>query len=148
MKHLLCVIKFDGTNWSEISGGIPPDFQADVQGVYSLAIDNSNNLWIGSGFGLAVYKEGGVTLAVPTIHDKAQEQVKIYPNPTSDFITILQEFQNSKVAIYNVSGSLISQQEMTSRNNVIDVQNLKNGMYFIKITNDRGKSISKKIIKQ
>jgi hypothetical protein len=69
---------------------------------------------------------------------------KIYPNPTSDFIFINTQNQIKGVSIYNVVG-----QKMESKldNNKINVSNLVNGTYFIKITAQTGSFQTSKFIK-
>lgn len=72
---------------------------------------------------------------------------KIYPNPASDIITI--ESNNTEltsIAVYDILGKeVLSQKEL--KNNRIDVSNLNNGVYFLKINANRN-SITKKIIIQ
>ena len=69
---------------------------------------------------------------------------KIYPNPTSDFIFINTQNQIKGVSIYNVVG-----QKMESKldNNKINVSNLVNGTYFIKIADQTGSFQTSKFIK-
>ena len=72
-------------------------------------------------------------------------QFKIYPNPASDFIQIeSNNLQISSVGIYSVLGKeVISQKTLT--NNRVDVSNLSNGIYFMKI-NAEGGSVTKKVV--
>jgi hypothetical protein len=69
----------------------------------------------------------------------------VYPNPASDFITIqLNNTEVSKISIYNILGKeVLSQNELID--NRVDVSNLNEGIYFIKIQ-ALEKSITKKII--
>ena len=49
--------KFDGTIWkifNTANSGLPHDL------VYSIVLDEHENVWIGTDGGLAVYREGGV----------------------------------------------------------------------------------------
>lgn len=60
-----------------------------------------------------------------------ESSVKIYPNPSSNTITIDYKLsENTIIKIYTIDGKLIS----THQQNNIDVSNLKYGMYFISIT--------------
>jgi hypothetical protein len=65
-----------------------------------------------------------------------EKNITIFPNPTLDFVTLFseQDFSNSDfVEIYSIDGKNILKQTL-SRNNVkIDIQNFKNGIYFLKI---------------
>ena len=61
------------------------------------------------------------------------KQVKIYPNPVSDLLTI--DYDKAYTAnIYNLNGLLVDQ--VKSNNNKIDVSKLANGIYFIKLQTD------------
>ena len=69
---------------------------------------------------------------------------KIYPNPTSAFIFVNIQNQVKEVSIYNLVG-----QKMESKldNNKIEVSNLVNGTYFIKIADQIGNFYTTKFIK-
>jgi hypothetical protein len=70
--------------------------------------------------------------------------LKIYPNPTSDFIFVNTHNLIKEASIYNLVG-----QKMESKldNNKINVSNLVNGTYFIKITAQTGSFQTSKFIK-
>ena len=71
-------------------------------------------------------------------------QFNLYPNPTKDQFTIqLKEgIEIQKISIFNQLGQFIS--STTSKS--MDVKNLSQGMYFLEITTDKGRSIKKLII--
>jgi hypothetical protein len=70
--------------------------------------------------------------------------VKAYPNPTSDIVTVTipNEFVLEKIEMYNSLGQFVAQYNK----NLISVQNLANGNYFLKIYTSGG-TTTKKIIK-
>ncbi|MES2477655.1 MAG: T9SS type A sorting domain-containing protein [Bacteroidota bacterium] len=78
--------------------------------------------------------------------------VKIYPNPSQDFVTIehLNIGQNS-LKIYSIEGKLISQMDINRAQNnkfLLDISELKKGTYFLKIYSlESNKEESFKIIK-
>ncbi len=59
--------------------------------------------------------------------------IVLYPNPTSDFISILGDNNNvlSAVSIYSISGKLIQNIEIST--NTIDVSSLSSGNYIVKV---------------
>lgn len=64
------------------------------------------------------------------------EQIKIFPNPTNDFIKI--NFSNSKIItieISDINGQLLFIKKMIS-SDIIDLSNYSNGIYFLKIISD------------
>ncbi|KGL59105.1 T9SS type A sorting domain-containing protein [Polaribacter sp. Hel1_85] len=71
---------------------------------------------------------------------------KIYPNPVLDNLnfTINNNLNIEKVEIIGITGKLIKVSHLI--NNSISTQNLKNGIYFVKIYSDKGIT-TKKIIK-
>jgi hypothetical protein len=69
---------------------------------------------------------------------------KIFPNPTSDFLFINTQNLIKEVSIYNLVGQKI---ESKLDHNKINVSNLTNGTYFIKITDQTGNFQTSKFIK-
>ena len=57
--------------------------------------------------------------------------IKIFPNPTSDFITIENVKTNSLVKIIDTSGKVVLNKKLSG--NSIDVKSLSKGTYFLKI---------------
>ncbi|WP_159086018.1 T9SS type A sorting domain-containing protein [Flavobacterium faecale] len=68
--------------------------------------------------------------------------VKVFPNPTSDFVQIsgLTKIQNYE--IYNVLGAQLKKGTVNN-NEDIDLQNFKNGLYFLKFNNGNTFKIKK-----
>ena len=71
--------------------------------------------------------------------------VEVYPNPTNGVITIVGTdyvcSQTTEFVITNITGQIVLQGTISSDNQQIDVRNLENGMYFIKIGNETIKII-------
>ncbi len=73
------------------------------------------------------------------VKDVIAENLKLSPNPATDFITIdlPKDFQGDFVAnIFDTQGKLVSTQTMSHKEN-INIQILTSGVYSIKIVNDR-----------
>jgi len=81
------------------------------------------------------------TTGIVTINDKA---VSIYPNPTNSILYV-NGLQNANVQIFDLTGKLLINQQ--NADNQIDVSNLQNGIYSIKITNESG-TVIRKFVKQ
>lgn len=75
----------------------------------------------------------------------------IYPNPSSNFITIIarQSFltQDAELLLYNIQGQLILQQLFKKEKPTIDISNFPKGMYIIKLI-DNDNTFVTKIIKE
>jgi hypothetical protein len=79
------------------------------------------------------------------------KNLKIYPNPAIDILTV--EISNEKISqvdIFDVSGRKIYDRQFNNNNkSKIPVNNISNGLYFIKIQTEYGKTyLSKFFIKK
>ncbi len=59
-------------------------------------------------------------------------KVNIYPNPASDIVTVANA-ENSTITIVNLVGEVVRTIENASANQTIDMSNLSNGTYFVKV---------------
>ena len=73
--------------------------------------------------------------------------LNIYPNPTNDKLYIETQTQTLTVEIYDVYGRRQKSIVNSQRSTVIDLSDLKSGIYFVKINTEKG-NIVKRIIKQ
>lgn len=92
--------------------------------------------------------EHPTTLGVEDV--EFRNKVKLYPNPVIDFLTIeTDKTYLANIVIFNSLGQKLRiidlEKNVTSK--AIDLSNLNNGVYFIKISSRKGKSTIKKIIK-
>ncbi len=83
-----------------------------------------------------------------SIDGLSDDIIKIYPNPASDKLTILGINSNviSNIKIYSVTGKLIKA-TIPNTINEININSLKEGIYFIEINSKKGKII-KKFVKE
>ncbi|MGV6828298.1 MAG: FG-GAP-like repeat-containing protein [Flavobacteriales bacterium] len=74
------------------------------------------------------------------------DKIKIYPNPTTDVLSISSENTVVKsLSVYSITGKKIVKQIV--KTNSIDVSDLSNGMYFLEVISEKGKSYHKFIKK-
>ena len=69
----------------------------------------------------------------------------IFPNPTSSFITIQSNNLISPISIYDITGKLVLQNNGNSNEIILDISNLNSGLYFIK-SSSQNSSIRKRFI--
>ena len=69
---------------------------------------------------------------------------KLYPNPTSSFVTIQNDLEIKNITIYNQIGQLISSQKNTQ----VDLSNASSGIYLLHIDFENGQKAIEKIIKK
>ena len=78
------------------------------------------------------------------IEENSFALVELYPNPMNDVLYI--ESENiASVAIFNAVGQQVL---FVESRNEIDVAELNNGLYFVRLIDNKGNTITKKIIKQ
>lgn len=71
-------------------------------------------------------------------------ETNIYPNPASAQLTVLSQFNIQKISIIDITGKTMK--SIIPATNIINVADLPNGIYFIKIIG-KEKTITKKFIK-
>ncbi|MGJ5641594.1 endonuclease [Formosa sp. S-31] len=81
------------------------------------------------------------------IEDDTLSKVKIYPNPAKNNLVYISTTKDIDVTIYNILGKVILKQHLTAHSKTINVSQLNQGVYVMKLSSDSG-SITKKLIKQ
>lgn len=79
-----------------------------------------------------------------------QFDIKIYPNPVSDYtyIEIGHAFKDASILLYDMSGRELYNLTTKSRVTKMNTQNLIQGAYLVTIKTDTGKTVSAKLIKK
>jgi heat shock protein HslJ len=97
------------------------------------------SLWFGSSTGIAYRFTKTPLLGT---QDFTEVPLKIYPNPTSDFLMVENAKTNSSFQIFDMDGKLISQGKLGSQNK-IDVSTLEKGNYILKMNSKNYRFIKK-----
>jgi hypothetical protein len=71
------------------------------------------------------------------------ENVHIYPNPFLDQVTISSETELQKIELYQANGVLIYVNDISGKEFTVETSKLINGIYFLQVTNPKGKEIIK-----
>ena len=72
----------------------------------------------------------------------------IYPNPSDETITISSNSFLFEIRIYNLSGLLVNEVQISSTEQIIDISKLNKGVYIVEMINDADVRESKRIIIQ
>jgi hypothetical protein len=75
------------------------------------------------------------------------QSVTIYPNPAVTFVNIKSSFNIQTVAFYDIQGRLLETDTVQSENATLDISAKPKGVYFVKVTTDKGIKVEK-IIKE
>ncbi len=102
------------------------------------AEDSSGNTSVCS-FQLAV----NTTLSISEVN--FENNLRVFPNPSSNIVTIQSDLYELKnLQVIDVTGKIIILKEsINSKKNVINIADLENGVYFLKVNN----TVLKRIIK-
>ncbi len=78
----------------------------------------------------------GVTTETPEL--TTDKKVKIFPNPAYDHFVVKtpNNFKNSSIEVYNISGQKLMSQPLNTDQTEIDTSNLLVGVYIVKVLND------------
>lgn len=104
---------------------------------------SGNNLYLDN---IWVY-EGEEPVSIEEVNT---DPITIFPNPTSNTITIdigENNVNNGTIEVFNLLGKIMLFKNVNTRLNTIDLSNYSNGIYIVKFTNESGNTIQK-IIKQ
>ena len=108
----------------------------DGQLVESVAVANC-------GLSIRCIKNQSVAIANPTV----VPNVRIFPNPASQSITVsVNNWNNSKLFIYNLLGNLVLQQQIVGENSEVGISSLAGGTYLLLIVGEN-RLIERKFVK-
>ncbi len=79
-----------------------------------------------------------------SIEENSLASAEIYPNPMNDILYIESDDVES-VTVFNAVGQQVL---FVENRNEIDVAELNNGLYFVRLVDNKGNTLTKKIIKQ
>lgn len=84
--------------------------------------------------------------AATSLQKELSQLIKIYPNPADEYF-IIDNAVNANIKIYNVSGIMVLNKNITKDNTLIDVSTLSKGAYFAKIQKENQLEVIKVIVK-
>lgn len=109
----------------------------EISGVYAVSI---------TAYGKYNHASQTFTISVDpnAINSANAGTFNIYPNPASNWITI-EGSANGTLTIYDLAGKALLSKEITSDSEKVNVSELQNGMYIIKVSNDQG-AVSQRLV--
>ena len=79
--------------------------------------------------------------------NKIKSEFVVYPNPSTDIITINSTLPKGNLFLYNVTGSEFKKLFFTTNNFNLDISDIAPGIYLIKIISEKGVAL-RKIVKE
>jgi hypothetical protein len=95
---------------------------------------------------------GGIscsTVGIETYNPVFENYVHVYPNPASKQLNInfsTNSIEQCKIEFYNSIGQIVKVSVPSNFQNIIDITDLKSGIYFIKISNNANSAVKKIVI--
>lgn len=133
----------NGTSWDYVtpedlhyaqSYGMDYDFDGNTINAYIATTD------------LGVIKYQIDDLILGTQNPALDNAIGIYPNPATDVVKV---FADNGTAIQSISVfSLTGQKVMENQSTSLDISDLSNGIYLIKVSTTSGKSYTQKLVKE
>jgi len=71
-------------------------------------------------------------VVITDVEENIAETIEVYPNPTSDMVTIANA-EGKDIVVINSLGQVVASIENAAANQTIDVSNFANGTYFVKV---------------
>jgi rhodanese-related sulfurtransferase len=111
-------------------------------------VNDSTKINIDSNGGLLSFKVGSRSVST-NINNQWEDNLVLYPNPAKQFLYLrnIESTVLDEISVINIAGQKVLNQTFFSTSNGIDVSNLKDGIYFIRIKKGRQFTIHKFIVK-
>ncbi|MFH0895086.1 MAG: right-handed parallel beta-helix repeat-containing protein [Bacteroidota bacterium] len=87
-----------------------------------------------------------VVTKTTSIAEHSDESISVYPNPFDDKLYV-HSSGNSEITIFNMVGEQVYQIKTNDKNVVLPLKNLKSGIYFLRLKDEKGNVVNRKIVK-
>ena len=111
---------------------------------YSITFDSNGDILITDIGDKKIKKLSVNSLSITEFSN--ENEITIYPNPTTDFVEISSKEKIRTFALFDLSGKQVM--DINNPENKISLEGYPAGMYTIKIISEDGKSETSKIIKK
>ena len=83
--------------------------------------------------------QGGTSFTSEIIDDIviSDSKIKISPNPVQNILNINTNYNDVSINIYSSNASLVATQKLDGQHSTVNTENLKSGIYFIRIFSDK-----------
>lgn len=110
-----------------------------------VSTDNEYNFTVTEDINLIANFESNLSIN----NEFSNNQIVVYPNPTTGIVNLQTEQQVEKVSVYNLAGQKMTVSSINKENTSINISNLPNGAYFIEvILNNNSVAKKYKVIKK
>jgi parallel beta-helix repeat protein len=132
----------------EVSGGQGVDYYIDDFSLVNMGENEVDFTAAGDIVDIGAYEYQSQPLSISD-NPAIANAVYAYPNPTKDILTLINLTEQESITIYDVLGRKQSIQQQRSLYRLkLNVSNLKRGLYFINVTNNKGHTKAIRFIKK
>lgn len=129
------------TSYAWSNGATTQNTSAAQAGSYVLTVTNSNNC------------EDADTLVIISdpclgLDENTVLEYSLYPNPASNSVTIETNAANSEVVIYSANGQVLFTQQNTSAAFNLDLTDLADGLYWVRISSEEGTATGQLLVRK
>lgn len=126
---------------TEILGETDLEFTASSDGDYAVEISENGCVEISDCVSI---------MASGLSNNSFAEQVRLYPNPSTDFFTIEFNEHQQEIAfkVWSVSGKILERKEFQNTSSIKFNLDQPKGIYFLEIFNGEGKRTSRLLLKE
>jgi hypothetical protein len=107
------------------------------------SVKKSANIYFDYNYPIATNEAETTFQALNNPSFEQDQSISLYPNPAKDIVNVSGDFQLHSVQLYDVQGRLLQTQLVEGNQTVLDIASQSNGVYFIKVTSDKGIKVGK-----
>jgi len=133
----------EGLHWSVLGGNLPSVVVSD------LFIHTESEFLFAATYGRSSYKIDISNNIMGVDENTLASEVKLFPNPASERVTILLNNYSgeTRMTMYDSMGRLIKTENFERKDLTFSVENLAAGIYYLSISDGKGKITKKLVIK-
>ncbi len=140
-------------DWDTRSMSLGPQnhlfFTGDLEGTYKLGTDTLSAGALNHMFLVRLDVEALLTLSTPIESERLHMPLSVYPNPNQGLLNIESpELINASVRIYDLQAKLLGSWTLSAQHQQLDLNFLRNGIYFLAIENEQGFYTTKLILER
>jgi ribosomal protein L11 len=129
------IIPIQASDFTIITGGDPASvILGDVNEIRILS--STTPSYNGDAIAGTMHLDNITAVAPLSVSDSNLKDVALYPNPVSDVLNLASSTTIENFEIFNIAGQKITEGELAGQ--FIQVSNLNEGLYFLRLSNDFG----------
>lgn len=108
-------------------------------------VDKTANIFFDYNFPIETNKAETVFESLGNDNFEKDKSISVYPNPTKGNVNINCDTAVKYIELFDVEGRLLQTSIENSNTTKFDISNKQNGLYFIRITTEKGSKVEKLI---